>query len=623
MKKKSTLQSAFFKLRVLLASVFCLTGVVVALVGSGAFSSVFAQVKGTNNNRSAQASPGTQTPDVVGMVGPVALNQDLRSLPYIPPKPGLRRVLTRYPLPGAGQTGAATTSGTSGLAYVQPLLQSLWRSAPTMPGPLLTFEGLDQSQDCCDFAVPDTDGDVGPNHYIEALNDGFNIFDKNGNTLSGPTTFNSFFSTLKGTPCEDDNSGDPFVFYDQIADRWVITDFAHPEIPGTSFFECIGVSQTGDPVAGGWNLYALQTDPAHLNQLGDYPKWAMWNDGAMQNAYFLTVNLYITEVTFVGVRAFALDRASMIAGGPANAIAFTIPPANSQDPYLPMEELFSLVPASFRAGDPPPAGRDEMLLAIDSPATGGVTLTQVHAWKFHVDFANPGNSTLGIGANHTPNAEITVNGFVDAFTNTLALVPQQGTRQKLDTLGDRIMTPLAYQNRSGTESLYASQTVILNYPSGPTAVRWYQFDVTGGTFPATPVQQQDWTNGNDGLWRWMPSIAVDANGNAAIGYSTSSTTIFPSIRYAGRLATDPIGNLGQGEAIMTTGGGSQLRENRWGDYTMTTIDPSDGHSFWHVNEYYPTTHQVWHTRIGKFRFPSRPEPTPRPHPSPTPHPSPP
>ena len=174
------------------------------------------------------------------------------------------------------------------------------------------------------------------------------------------------------------------------------------------------------------------------------------------------------------------------------------------------------------------------------------------------------------------------------------------------------MTPVVYQNRNGTESLWADQTTILNYPNGPTAVSWYQFDVTGGTFPAAAAQQQEWTNGGDGLWRFMPSIAVDQNGNTAIGYATSSPSIHPGIRYAGRLETDPPNNLGQGEAVMFDGAGSQTG-NRWGDYSMTTID-TDGMTFWHANEYYATTSNFnWQTRIGKFNFQVAAEsPTPTP-----------
>src|SRR5207247_9819442 len=93
-----------------------------------------------------------------------------------------------------------------------------------------------------------------------------------------------------------------------------------------------------------------------------------------------------------------------------NTISFIVPPARLVDSY-------SLVPAGFRTSTPPPAGRDEFLISVDSPATGGVTLTQVHGWKFHVDFGTPGNSTLGLGVGHTPNANVTVARFVDAFTN--------------------------------------------------------------------------------------------------------------------------------------------------------------------------------------------------------------
>src|SRR5882724_5575080 len=617
MKKKSTSQSAFFNLRILIAVLFCLVGVAVALFGSGAFSSAFAQTKGTNNNQSPgnQDAPGTQSPEVVRMVGPVRLDQDLRDLPFIPPKAEFEeQALMRYPH-GTGERGTATGYGVSGLAKVQELLKGLSIPA-TMPPPLLTFDGTNRVQSGCNCAPPDTDGDVGPNHYVQAVNVSFRVFDKTGVTLAGPTSYNSLFAPLTGTPCSGFNDGDPFVFYDQIADRWVVSDFAFPSFPGSSFWQCIGVSQTPDPVAGPWNLYALQVDPANPTFLGDYPKFALWNNPQPGGAYHLTVNLF--NPSFQGVRVFALDRGSMLGGGPAHAIAFTLSPAQVADSY-------SFVAATFRTGNPPPAGRDEFVLAIDSPATGGVTLTQVHGRLFHVDFAVPGNSTFGVGPNHLPNAEITVNGFVDAFTNTTSnIVPQQGGQPPLDTLGDKIMTPVVYQNRNGTESLWADSTVCTDPNcTGPTGVRWYQFNVSGGTFPATPVQQQTWTNGNDGVWRWMPAIAVDANGNMAIGYSTSSPSIFPGIRYAGRFATDPLNDLGQGEAIMTNGTGSQTSASgRWGDYSMTTLD-TDGISFWHTNEYYATTGSSWNTRVGKFQFAPvvvRSSPTPRPRPTPPPRP---
>ena len=195
MKKKSTSQSAFFNLRVLIAALFCFAGIAVAVFGTGAF----AQTNSATNNRSAtnQASPGTQAPDVVQMVGPVRLDQDLRTLPYVAPKPEFEeRRLMRYPHEGTGQTNAPSGYGTSGLAYVQGLLKSIWRPDPTMPGPLLTFEG--GCSQFCACAPPDSAGDVGPMHYVEAINVAFNVYDKNGNSLAGPITYNTLFQTLTG-----------------------------------------------------------------------------------------------------------------------------------------------------------------------------------------------------------------------------------------------------------------------------------------------------------------------------------------------------------------------------------------------------------------------------------------
>jgi hypothetical protein len=623
MKKKSTSKSAFFNLRVLIAAVVCLGALAVALFGAGAFAQPKAAQQ-SSRSKGAQDAPGTQTPDVVQMVGPVRTITDVRHLPYIPNEGEIEeRRLTRYQFPNTGPLPSAPKAPSS--PWMQKLLKNIFRPTPTMPGPLLTFDGMNSSETACGCLPPDTDGDVGPNHYVEALNVAFRVYDKSGTPLTPPTTFNSLFAPLVGTPCSGSNGGDPFVFYDHIADRWVISDFAFPSLSGP-FYQCIGVSTSGDPT-GTYNLYAIQVEPSQPTWIGDYPKMALWSDPQPGGAYHLTVNLFDgPTLAFEGVRVFAFDRGSMLTGGPANAIAFTLSLAGVGDSY-------SFVAANFRTGDAPPAGRDEMVLAVDATVPGA-TLTQVHARFFHIDFVTPSNSTFGVGPDHTPNAEITVNPFVQAWTaSTYNLVPQQGTSQKLDTLGDKIMTPLVYQNRNGTESLWADQTTMLNFPNGPTAVTWYQFDVTGGTFPATPVQQQEWTNGGDGLFRWMPSIAVDQDGNTAIGYSTSSDSIFAGIRYAGRLAGDPANDLGQGEAIMTNGGGAQTHPlGRWGDYTYTSIDPSNGMDFWHVNEYYTATSSAsWATKIGKFNFVGgggtptptptvRPTPTPRPRPTPHPRP---
>src|SRR5262245_5726341 len=609
MKKKSASKSAFFNVRILIASVLCVFGIAVALFAQGKGAK---QTPQTGRSTSAQDSPGTQRPDVVQMVGPVLMTTNLKDLPYVPTEGEQEdQPLTRFPQPGPGAPPPASPPSSP---WLQRLMKGVFRPTSTMPPPLITFEGMSLVQSGCGCQPPDSDGDVGPNHYVNTVNSSIKIFDKTGTPLNGTngTTFNSFFSQLVGTPCANANRGDPFTLYDHQADRWLISDFAFPAFPGTSFWQCVGVSAGPDPVAGPWHLYAIQIDPANNNQLGDYPKFAMWNDGGTQNAYFFTVNLFINQTTFVGVRAFALDRASMLAGGPANGIAFTIPLAGIGDGY-------SLVPATFRTGSPPPAGRNEMLLGID---TNIATYTQVKGWFFHVDFANPGNSTFGVGANHTPNALITVDPFVDAQTaaNGFSIVPQQGTANRIQTLGDKIMTPVVYQNRAGTESLWADSTVCQDFNcTQPTGIRWYQFDVTGGNFPATPVQQQTWTNAGDGLYRFMPSISVDNAGNAAIGYSTSSSTSFPGIRYAGRLASDPPGNLGQGEAHMFDGTGSQTNGSRWGDYSYLSIDPSDNMSFWHVNEYLAANGASWHQRIGKFNFVGGGQsPTPTAAPSATP-----
>ena len=548
------------------------------------------------------------------MVGPVSQDRDLRDLPYIP-QPELEEEevrLRRFP-PEPGQAPAES----------DPIRPPRTPSGPiNMPATTQTFAGMTSQLACNGCVPPDTDGDVGPNHYMQAVNSSIRIHDKVGNVLAGPITFNSFFSAMgTSTPCgANANQGDPIVFYDHISDRWVVSDFAFTAFPGTSFYQCIGVSKTSDPVAGGYWLYAIQIDPANPSFLGDYPKFGLWPD-----AYYMSVNMFSNNTTFNGVRMFALDRAAMVNGGAANTIAFTIAPADLGAEY-------SLLPATIRTGSSPAAGQPVMFMSINSSAAGGTVENQVFVRRFHADFVTPANSTFGVGVTHAPDGIITVNNFVDAFDNTFdtTIVPNGtvNTTQYLDTLGDKLMYPLVYQNLGGVESIYASHTINNNQNgTGPTAIRWYQFNVTGNTIPATPVQQQTFDNGGDGLWRWMPSLNVDWQGNLSIGYSASSTTVDPGIRYAGRLAGDPLNTLAQGEAVMTPGTGHQTSTSgRWGDYSSMFVDPTDGCTFYHTHEYYSATSaSAWNTRVGSFKYPTctaSPIPTPTPTVTPTPTPSP-
>ena len=193
-----------------------------------------------------------------------------------------------------------------------------------------------------------------------------------------------------------------------------------------------------------------------------------------------------------------------------------------------------------------------------------------------------------------------------------------GLLHNLDSLGTRIMQKVQYRKVGGAESLWVVNTV--RTPAALIGPLWAQLDVTGGTIAATPVQQGVHAPDNT-LWRWMGSAAIDHSGDLAIGYSASGPNYFPSLHYAGRLPTDPLNDLTQGEAVMFLGQGIEVNtgifpfRNRWGDYSAITIDPNDDCTFWYTNEYLAPNALTdifpvdWHTRIGSFKFPQCVSPT--------------
>ena len=416
-------------------------------------------------------------------------------------------------------------------------------------------EGNPQFSYNVNAAPPDTVGEPGLNQYVQWVNSSFAVFDKNtGTRLYGPAGGNTLWSGFGG-PCESRNDGDPIVQYDQLADRWVMTQFA---LQSGNYQQCVAVSATSDAL-GAWHRYAFL-----YAQFPDYPKLSVWPD-----AYYITFNMFgAGGGSFTGGRICGYDRAKMLQGLPATQVCV------QNNAYA------SSLVADLDGKTLPPSGTAAYVMNRN---TSGVNL-----WRFSVDFTNGTSSITG------PTA-LPVSAYTAACNSSC--VPQPSTSQKLDALGDRLMYRLSYRNLGSRAALVVNHSVS---SGGVINIRWYEIDVTN----ATPTVRQESTYApGDGSYRWMGSIAMDKTGNIAVGYSVSSTTVQPSIRFAGREVNDPLNTLSL-EDSMQTGSGSQLQTlSRWGDYSTMAIDPVDDCTFWYTTEFLKTSGTFnWSTRISSFKF---------------------
>ena len=456
------------------------------------------------------------------------------------------------------------STGTQHQNALDPVVQNTL-AALAMPSTTLNFNGIPFPGVACNCAPPDTNGEAGATQYVQIVNEGYQVFNKsNGASVLGPVGISTIWSGFGGV-CETAGAGDPVLLYDQLANRWLVSQFAGTSVPTD---ECIAVSTTSD-ATGSYFRYGF-----HLGtHFFDYPHLSVWPD-----AYYMSMNVFSETFPnpFLGPQPFAFDRSKMIAGQSATFITTGITGGPLEDAYL---------PADLDGSTLPPAGAPNAF--VEFPGSGSYKL-----FHFHVDFATPANSTF------TQFAAPAAAGFTQICTNTRSCVPQLGSTANLDAIGDRLMFRLAYRNFGDHESLVGNYTVS---SGGVAGIRWFELrNVTSG--PVTKFQES--TYQPDTTWRWMGSAAMDRNGNLALGFSASSSSINPQIRYAGRLASDPLNNMAQGEATLFAGTGSQTgTSNRWGDYSDLTIDPTDDCTFWYTTEYYAATSSFnWRTRIGSFKF---------------------
>jgi len=421
----------------------------------------------------------------------------------------------------------------------------------------------------------DTNGDIGPNDYVQMINSAFQIFDRQGVPRSGPAQISTLWTSADATDtseCATQNAGDPVVLYDRQADRWLLSQFANTQ------FICVAISQTPDPT-GAYYLYQFTVD-----RFPDYYKFGIWPDG-----YYVSANYNNPNVAMAAV----FDRANMLNGNPAGSVEFSAPTLD--------DNFDVLIPSNMEGETPPPAGAPNyMYRQVDSDIMGG-GFDRLELWEFKVNWANPTSSTFTGPVNVATapfNSDTCGYGFVQC-------IDQPGTTQQLDPIQIGTMYRFQYRNFGNKETMVGNFTVDANGSDG-VGIRWFVLERSGGGV---------WAIANEGTYapqpadapafihRWMGSAAMDRFGNIALGFTASSAqVVFPSARYTGRLAGDPLGLMPQPE-IEIQAGTSSGGANRWGDYYTMSVDPVDDCTFWYTGDYKsaggPFLRQ---SRIASFRF---------------------
>jgi N-acetylneuraminic acid mutarotase len=465
------------------------------------------------------------------------------------------------------------------------VVQSTPGAEGVMPAPALTFEGGSSDENRAVWgstvAPPDTNGDVGPNHYVQTVNLTFSIYNKAGARLYGPAATNTLWAGFGGA-CETRNDGDPIVLYDSLADRWVISQFA----VGGPYYQCFAISKTGDPL-GAWYRYEYFYSNTSMN---DYPKLGVW-----PNAYTMTAREFAPS--FIGSALLLIQRDRLLVGLPNAGIIKVMVTGTGVDSFLPADV----------DGNPPPVGAPIPFLNMaDSPTDG------VPADRLFAIFLTPNWSNLTVGISAAPISLPSAGpgdpdySFVRVCSGTRNCFAQPGTSQRVDAISARSMFPLKYRNFGTHQSLVFTQTVDAGGSKG--GIRWWELRQPNGLAWTTMVKAniyQASTYAPAGtLNRFMGSAAMDGEGNIAVGYSVSDSSVYPGIRYAGRLANDTLGVLAQDENTLYAGAGSQNGVNRWGDYSSMSVDPVDDCTFWYTQQYVASSTGTfnWSTRVGAFKF---------------------
>lgn len=432
------------------------------------------------------------------------------------------------------------------------------------------------------YVPPDCMGAIGPTQFLVCVNGRIKVFDRSGTVGSLNTGTDVFFASVRSA-----GTSDPRVRFDRFSSRWFIIMIDVATTNRVLLAVSSGATITG---TSSFTFYEFRHDSVgtmpntDTGGFADYPTL-----GIDVNALYVGVNVFNAAGTAViGTTAFVIRKSSVLSGGPIVVTAFR-----------------QIGAASGTGGGPwTPQGVDN----DDPAATVGYFIGVDNQYYSLLDVrrvSNPGG-TPTLSGNDTVNVPTTYYPIN---------VPHLGmtASRYLDALDDRLFVAQIHKNRiSGSSTLWTAHNVrvtstgVASSGGNRDASRWYE--ITNLSTKAILNQAGtlfDTASGNPRYF-WIPSCTMSGQGHVALAASAAGAAEHAEIVISGRLSGDALGTLQAPTTAQLSSTAYNLQSTnpqRWGDFTLVSVDPNDNMTMWTVQQYCNASNS-WGVQVIQLKAPA-------------------